>query len=89
MAATWKVEITVRDWAARTAMVTGTRTDGLDVRTYTIETRAGSPAASEKQRIYGDLRALYLADKANQDRIAAAIGTWSADIAGLLNAAEV
>ena len=87
--ATWEFEIGILDRDAKRLQVTGTRTDGLDVRTYTIETRAGSPAASEKQRIYGDLRALYLADKANQDRIAAAIGTWSADITALLNAAEV
>jgi len=37
MAATWTVKIDVRSAATRWICVTGTRTDGLDVRIYSID----------------------------------------------------
>jgi hypothetical protein len=89
MAATWTIQITVIDWPTKHASVTGIRTDGADVRTYTIDTRVTGTPAAEKLRITNDLWALYLADKALKDQIAAAIGSWQADIGTALNAKEV
>ncbi len=42
--ATWQLSIKVKDLAAKTFSATGTRTDGADVRTYTVTTRYDGPA---------------------------------------------
>ena len=92
MAATWTCKIDVRDTANRIVSVTGTRTNGADVRVYTlpkvsVDTNEGTLAAI-RLKVVNDLNGMYAADVAAKAQAAAVTAGWEAAVAADLNAKE-
>jgi hypothetical protein len=92
MAATWTCKIDVTDVPAKLVTVTGTRTDGADVRTYvlsgvSVDTH-DSPLATIKAKVVDGLYRQYAADVTKAAASAAMIAGWEAAVAAALNAKE-
>jgi len=92
MAATWTVKIDVADRSAKLVNVTGTRTDGADVRVYalngvSVDTH-DTPLATIKTQVVNALYAAYAKQVANTATDAALIAGWEAALATALNAKE-
>jgi hypothetical protein len=92
MAATWKVTVVLTNPAAGTASVTATRTDGEDVRTYSlakVSTDTAKTAAGDiTGRIVESIRKMFLVDEAQRAATQAVTNKWDAALAEALNAEE-
>ena len=88
--ATWAVEIRVTNVAEKRLSVVGTRTDGADVRSYTIDVKwDDSLTRQENGLVIRDcLRAGFDAEIAMETAYATIIGTLAVDLAGALDAQE-
>lgn len=92
MAAIWTVKIDVTHAPDKIGNVTGTRTDGVDVRTYSLSSvqfvQAGKTAAEIRAQVTTDLFAQYTAAKA-KDALVAVVTAQEALLATTLNGKEV
>jgi hypothetical protein len=79
MAATWTVELTVKNVPERRVIATGTRTDGEDVDVYSVDFQGAGLSKSEIEATLGQLLL---------DRHASAVGKES-DIAVIVSDSEV
>ncbi len=93
MAATWTVKIDVTDRLRKLCNVTGTRTNGTDVRTYTLPGVSAdthdTPLATIRTQVINALYAMYQADVAAATDAAAMISGWESSLATGLNGKEV
>jgi hypothetical protein len=89
MAGSWVVDIEVTDLAQRKIRATGTRTDGLDIRTFTLEgivDPADKPGSVVK--IADGLWSAYQAKVTEEAGKSALIATGEAAVASNLDARE-
>lgn len=90
MAATWDIQITVKNIDAKRISATATITDGADVRTYRILDdiyKAGSETLEQfQERIATHFWQQYQADLSNESAQAAVVANSEAAIVALLNA---
>lgn len=87
--ATWETEITIVSMAARRVRVVAVRTDGEDVRTYTVEGAVDTDdLAGSKQRIVDAIWDAYQAAKAKADAAADMLAGWQAALDVALVARE-
>lgn len=93
MTATWIVKIEVANLACKLANVTGVRTNGADVRTYTLQGVSvdlhDKPLATIKTQVTNALYAMYTADVAQVSAITTLLSGWEAALATALNGKEV
>ncbi len=89
--ATWTLEITVKDLAAKTFSATGMRTDGEDVRTYTVTTRydTGKTKQENVDELAADLFKLYEEEVAVLTNKAAFVDAFKGDVVTALDGLEV
>ena len=92
MAATWTVKIDVTDVARKLVTVTGTRTDGIGVRIYSL---AGvsvdthdAVLATIKTKVVDALYGQYTADVAKAAAITALVAGWETAVKAALDAKE-
>lgn len=93
MAATWTVKIEVTNIDSKLCNVVGTRTNGTDIRVYTlsgvsVDTHDTS-LANIKTRVVDTLYGMYSADIATTAKIAAMIAGWESALITALNAKEI
>ena len=87
MAATWEVEITPLNVARKEARIVATRTDGADVRTFTIRTALlASPA--QKQDVLNEVWGQFQRDETRRAAIEGFIGGLEAQAKANLEARE-
>ena len=87
MSAIWKLDITPLDVSRKEARIVATRTDGEDVRTFTIIT-ALLATAKQKSKVIDDIWDQYVADAAGRDAIDAFVGTLETQGKASLEAKE-
>jgi hypothetical protein len=90
--ATWTVKIEVTNAESKLVSVTGTRTDGANVRVYRLDGVSVDthdvPLATIKTVVVNNLYAQYVADVAGVAAKAAMIAGWESAVATALNAKE-
>lgn len=95
MAAVWTIEFDVADLPNKLLNVTGTRTQDLDVRTYTLSGISGDTDDRLPAVILEDTKVQLqnahldaIARQAKQSQIDALLGTWKTALENALNAEE-
>lgn len=92
MAGPWEIDFENVDLGKMLLTVVGTRTDGEDVRTYRLPGVSVDKHDRTLLQIRDDvrdrLRAMYLADVAEEAGIAAMLSGWSTALTDALNATE-
>ena len=93
MAAIWTCDIEVADVARKLANVTGTRTDGDDVRAYimngvSVDTH-DKPLQQIKTEVVAALYGMYTTEVATAATVVEMIAGWGAALADGLNEMEV
>lgn len=87
--ASWTVTIEATNLAQKRVRVTGVRTDGLDVRTYTVEGQVDiADLPTSRQKIVDRLYGAYQEDAARDSQIATLLTGWEAALESDLNALE-
>ena len=88
--ATWAIDVQVVDVAEKRLSVTGTRTDGADVRSYTIDVKWDDSLTRQQNGVImrNCLRAEFDTEIARETAYATIIGTLAADLAAALDAQE-
>ena len=92
MAATWDVKITVKALARKEVSVLATRTDGVDVRTYSIDSllldTTDRTLDQIRDGVASQLIAEYQAEVAKEASIASLLAGYEAALSGALNSLE-
>lgn len=88
--ATWGLEINVKDLAAGAFSATGTRTDGEDVKAYTVTTRydSGQSKAQNVAALASAIFGLYETESTALSDKAAFIASFNGDVVTALDALE-
>lgn len=93
MAATWSVVVTVTNLAEKRATIVGVRTDGEDVRTYTVntfwDTEGGQTFEEFKAAVQAGVWSAFEKDQTKRDTVAAFVGDAESSIAAWLDQQEV
>jgi len=90
MAGTWETTFTVTDLAKKRIHVTAIRTDGVDIRTYSINTQIDAEdIAGSKTKILEAFKSIYAEDVAKEDSHATLLPGWASQLDAALDAWEV
>ena len=88
--ATWAIEITVTDLPNKRCRVTGVRTDGEDVRTYSCEGSVDlADLPGTKVKFLTSLQDLHTAAMEKESTVNALLAGWQAALEAAMNAWEV
>lgn len=89
MAGIWEIKIEVVDLPAKRYRVTGTRTDGEDVRTYSCAGHVDTDdLAGTKDKILASLQAQYTEAVEKQAAVDALLEDWQGNLEAAMNAWE-